>query len=75
MHALHPAGTTKLDINSFKRCLGATGVEMDIDEIECMLANLIYKGYVKGYLSHQHSKLVLSKGKPFPPLREVVGAE
>ena len=34
-----------------------------------------YQGYIKGYISHQHGKLVVSKGNPFPPLREVVGAE
>ena len=73
VHALFPAGTTKLDIQMFRRCLSATGVSMDADEVECVLANLIYKGYVKGYLSHQHSKLVVSKDKAFPPLRDVIG--
>ena len=48
---------------------------MDTDEIECVLANLIYKGYIKGYISHQHGKLVVSKGNPFPSLREVLGGE
>ena len=51
------------------------GVRMDKEEVECVLANLIYKGYIKGYLSHQHSKLVVSKGNAFPPLREVLGGE
>ena len=75
VHSLHEAGTTKLDIAMFRRCLAAIGVAMDKDEVECVLANLIYMGYVKGYLSHQHSKLVVSKGKAFPPLREVLGGE
>jgi hypothetical protein len=75
VHGLHAAGTTKLDIAMFKRCLDATGVKMDKDEVECVLANLIYKGYIKGYLSHQHSKLVVSKTNSFPPLREVLGSE
>ena len=44
---------------------------MSGDEIECVLANLIYQGYIKGYISHQHGKLVVSKGNAFPPLREV----
>ena len=35
---------------------------MDADEIECVLANLIYKGYVKGYLSHQHLKASCIEG-------------
>ena len=75
VHSLHPAGTAKLDITAFQRCLEAVGLTMDRDEVECVLANLIYKGYVKGYLSHQHAKLVVSKGNAFPPLREVLGGE
>jgi hypothetical protein len=38
----------------------------------CVLANLIATGYIKGYISHQHGKLVVSKGAPFPPLRELL---
>ena len=72
VHELSPeASRSKLDLGAFRRCLAATGVEMDIDEIECVLANLIYSGYVKGYISHQHGKLVVSKGVAFPPLSEV----
>lgn len=44
---------------------------MDMDEIECILANLIFKGYVKGYMSHQKKILVVSKAQPFPPITEV----
>ncbi len=44
VHAMHPAGTTKLDIGRFKAALDAVGVTMQTDEIECVLANLIYKG-------------------------------
>ena len=75
VHSLHDEGTTKLDIAMFKRCLDAMGVRMDKEEVECVLANLIYKGYIKGYLSHQHSKLVVSKTNSFPPLRDVLGGE
>lgn len=42
------------------------GMPMDLDEIECILANLIYRGYVRGYLSHAKRVLVLSKRDPFP---------
>jgi hypothetical protein len=31
-----------------------------------LLANLIYRNYVKGYLSHTKRMLVLSKRDPFP---------
>ena len=75
VHSLHEPGTTKLDIAMFKRCLDSMGVTLDKEEVECYLANLIYKGYIKGYLSHQHSKLVVSKGNAFPPLRDVLGSD
>ncbi|GAA6009625.1 uncharacterized protein JCM10292_002218 [Rhodotorula paludigena] len=40
--------------------------EVDTEEMECVLANMIYKGLVKGYISHAHQLVVLSKEKPFP---------
>lgn len=40
--------------------------EMDLDEIECVVANLIYQGKVKGYISHQKRILIVSKQDPFP---------
>ena len=42
------------------------GLPMDYDEIECVLANLIFRGYVRGYISHTKRMLVLSKSNPFP---------
>uniref|UniRef100_A0A8C9Z9Y0 PCI domain-containing protein 2 n=1 Tax=Sander lucioperca TaxID=283035 RepID=A0A8C9Z9Y0_SANLU len=45
--------------------------DVDIDEVQCILANLIYMGHIKGYISHQHQKLVVSKQNPFPPLSSV----
>ena len=41
---------------------------MDMDGVECIAANLIYRKFVKGYISHQHRVAVLSKADPFPPL-------
>lgn len=29
------------------------------------------QGHIKGYISHQHQKLVVSKQNPFPPLSTV----
>jgi len=42
------------------------GMPMDLDELECILANLIFRGYVRGYISHTKRILVLSKANPFP---------
>ncbi|XP_034237377.1 PCI domain-containing protein 2 [Thrips palmi] len=42
--------------------------DIDLAETQCIVANLIYEGKIKGYISHQHQKLVVSKQNPFPPL-------
>lgn len=39
-----------------------------IDEIECILSNLIYQGWIKGYILHEKA-LCLSKKDPFPNAR------
>lgn len=31
----------------------------------------LFQGHIKGYISHQHQKLVVSKQNPFPPLSTV----
>lgn len=42
--------------------------ESILDEIKCVLSNLIVQGVLKGYLSHAKNTLVLSKKEPFPQL-------
>lgn len=37
----------------FQKALAWQGVDMDMDEVECVAANLIYKKFVKGYISHK----------------------
>ncbi|XP_037088603.1 PCI domain-containing protein 2-like [Pollicipes pollicipes] len=62
--------SVQIDIARFQAALLATGADQDIDadETSCILANLIYEGRMKGYISHSHQKLVLSKKEPFPAL-------
>ncbi|KAF9212257.1 COP9 signalosome (CSN) subunit [Podila verticillata] len=60
--------STKLEVSLFKTALAYVGVDVDDEEVECMLANMIYKGYIRGYLSHEKSVLVLSQKDPFPSL-------
>ncbi|KAF8417223.1 hypothetical protein EV426DRAFT_382362 [Tirmania nivea] len=40
--------------------------EMEAEEVECLLANMIYSGRMKGYISREHSKMVFSSKDPFP---------
>lgn len=44
----------------------ARGLEYDAEEMECLLANYITKGLIKGYISHTHQLVVLSKERPYP---------
>ncbi|KAK7877796.1 hypothetical protein WMY93_031556 [Mugilogobius chulae] len=61
--------THQLPLEAFLVSLRMMKVEdVDLDEVQCVLANLIYMGHIKGYISHQHQKLVVSKQNPFPAL-------
>ncbi len=53
--ALHVAGET----------------DVDKDELECIVANLIFHRSIKGYVAHAQQILVLSKVDPFPKLAAV----
>jgi len=44
----------------------ATGVDTDLEEVECILANLIANGYIKGYIAHKAKAIVISKKNPLP---------
>ncbi|KAL0089350.1 hypothetical protein J3Q64DRAFT_1808624 [Phycomyces blakesleeanus] len=59
---------TRIPIALFKKALDFVGMDVGVEECEWMLATMIYKGYIKGYLSHEKSFLVLSKADPFPAI-------
>eukprot|EP00041_Stephanoeca_diplocostata_P000710 m.16337 g.16337 ORF g.16337 m.16337 type:complete len:399 (-) comp10954_c0_seq2:2165-3361(-) len=68
-------GTTQIKIEAFKIALVfMQESDVDIDEIECIVANLIHQKYIKGYISHGQRKLVVSKKEPFPNLATFLGA-
>eukprot|EP00889_Picochlorum_renovo_P008041 jgi/Picre1/35071/NNA_002536.t1 len=48
------------------------GIDIEMDEIECIAANLIARKYVKGYISHKLKVMVVHKTSPFPPLTEAI---
>lgn len=59
----------QLPIESFTLILKMMQVDdIDNDETACIIANLIYENKIKGYISHQHQKLVVSKQNAFPAL-------
>ena len=58
--------STRLSLHMFQSVTTWLGESMDLDEIECILSNLIFKNIVKGYLSHQKRIMVIGKSDPFP---------
>ncbi|KAI8874021.1 hypothetical protein GQ42DRAFT_117118 [Ramicandelaber brevisporus] len=59
--------------SAFQSALRLLDNDMDssIENIECILVNLIARGYMRGYLSHEKQIAVLSKVQAFPPLEDV----
>ncbi|KAL2056660.1 hypothetical protein ABVK25_003054 [Lepraria finkii] len=62
---------TRIRVDEFGAAirLGERGVEgenLENDEVECMVANMIYKNLIKGYISRAHGMVVLSKNGAFP---------
>lgn len=93
--------TPKFNLRWLEAALEWLGESMDADEVECVVANLVYKvgwrararlplaprpkprdphptsssqRYVRGYISHKHHYLVLSKENAFPPVSSVVSS-
>lgn len=48
---------------------GAEDEEFQPLDTECVLANLIDRGLIKGYLSHEKQMVVLSAKDPFPAVK------
>jgi len=76
IHAIHGERETnkanQVALAKFQRALRWCGVDdVDLDEVECVVANLIFRKFVKGYISHKNRVVVLSKADPFPPLKTV----
>ena len=66
-------GSNMVPLQAFMDCLKFLNVhDVDDEELECIVANLIAEKKIKGYLSHQHQKLVISKKDPFPALSAVL---
>ncbi|EGG15202.1 proteasome component region PCI domain-containing protein [Cavenderia fasciculata] len=59
---------SRVPIQNFVAALKwAENETVDVDEAECIISNLIFDGYIKGYISHKVG-LILSPNNPFPKL-------
>ncbi|XP_050293059.1 PCI domain-containing protein 2 homolog [Anthonomus grandis grandis] len=60
--------THQIPVESLQAALEFLDQDVNLDETQCIVANLINDGKIKGYISHQHRKVVVSKQNPFPAL-------
>lgn len=58
--------STRIAIADFHVALRLSGMEVPMEEAECLVANMIYRGYMKGYISHEKQTVVLSGVNAFP---------
>jgi len=47
-----------------------SGITVDPEEAECLVANMIYKGFMRGYISHERQTVVLAGTNAFPRLAD-----
>jgi len=57
---------TRLNLHHFQSIFKWLNHDIELDEIECIIANLIYQNKIKGYISHEKRYLIVSKTDPFP---------
>lgn len=68
-----PVRRTRIPVREFAAALVLSGADVgdgeggwDRDEVECLIANAIYKGFMKGYIARERGMVVLSKAGAFP---------
>ena len=60
-----------MPVSMFHAALQIAGKdEISSDEAECLVANMIYKGFMRGYISHEKQMVVLAKTDAFPRLAD-----
>ena len=45
------------------------GDDRDEEDTECLLATLIYQGFIRAYIAHDARMVMCAKSNVFPPLR------
>ncbi|KAH7916232.1 hypothetical protein BJ138DRAFT_1139900 [Hygrophoropsis aurantiaca] len=61
---------TRIPVSMFHCSLRISGINVAQDEAECLVANMIYKGYMRGYISHEKQMVVLASTNAFPRLAD-----
>ncbi|KAF8138995.1 hypothetical protein EV363DRAFT_1208984 [Boletus edulis] len=60
--------STRIPVSMFHNSLRISGNDVSVDEAECFVANMIHKGYMRGYISHEKQMIVLASTSAFPRL-------
>ncbi|KAI0722381.1 COP9 signalosome complex subunit 12 [Cerioporus squamosus] len=62
--------STRVPVSMFHAALSIAVEDMAPEEAECLVANMIYKGFMRGYISHEKQMVVLAKTDAFPRLAD-----
>ncbi|GAC93831.1 hypothetical protein PHSY_001396 [Pseudozyma hubeiensis SY62] len=73
IHSSLPQSSTRLPLSHLRTATSSPLINLKYSqkELEWLLATLVFKGYVKGYIAHERGVLVLSAKDPFPRLANV----
>ncbi|RKF58592.1 Protein CSN12-like protein [Erysiphe neolycopersici] len=65
--SLPPTRRTRIPVSEFGAAISLGSKEsLENDEVECLIANMIYKNLMKGYISRERGIVVLSRTGAFP---------
>ncbi|RPD66879.1 COP9 signalosome complex subunit 12 [Lentinus tigrinus ALCF2SS1-7] len=62
--------STRVPVSMFHAALTISAEDMASEEAECLVANMIYKGFMRGYISHEKQMVVIAKTDAFPRLAD-----
>jgi hypothetical protein len=54
----------------FHSSLKISGIDVPMEEAECLVAIMIYRGFMRGYISHEKQMVVLAQTNAFPRLAD-----
>ncbi|KAN0126748.1 hypothetical protein V8E52_000388 [Russula decolorans] len=62
--------SNRIPVAMFHCSLRVSGMDVSLEEAECLVANMVYKGYMRGYMSHEKQMVVLANTNAFPRLAD-----
>ncbi|KAI0032930.1 hypothetical protein K488DRAFT_48729 [Vararia minispora EC-137] len=62
--------SNRVPVAMFHSASRISGQDVTLDEAECLVANMIYRGYIRGYISHEKRMVVLANTNAFPRLAD-----